>query len=188
MATGPPRSGRIPLVTAIAGISKLTRLHGLPGVAGPVACLGPIAIHLLQPMPSHPRELLRPPGALAAEDPPADGGAPTIGEFLDLGLELTGHSLRRAHRAPFALPEVGPVVLAQADHVDLRGLRPVLADFEGGVDSLPPVELGEGFPGEALEALAVVPVQVRPDQVLEGLLRAHVPDVAHVGEDEAEPE
>lgn len=50
------------------------------------------------------------------------------------------------------------------------------------------VELGESFPAEPLEALPVVSVQVRLDQVLEGLLRAHVPDVAHAREDEVDQE
>jgi hypothetical protein len=42
--------------------------------------------------------------------------------------------LGRAHGSPFALAEVGPAVVAQADDVDLGGLGPVPADFEGGGD------------------------------------------------------
>jgi hypothetical protein len=118
-------------------------------------------------MPPHPR-----PGShrrrLACEDSPPDRRPAGIGELLDLRLQLFLDCRRGTHGSPFALPEVGPAVLAQADDVDLGGLGPVLRDFEGGGDSFQAVEPGKGLAAEAFEAMAEVGVEVGADEVFEG--------------------
>jgi hypothetical protein len=111
-------------------------------------------------MPPHPRPLRR---RLPHEDPPSDRGSAGVREVADLLLQLPLDRLGGADGAPFALSEVGPVVVAQADDIDLGGLGPILADLEGGGDPLLAVEPGEGLAAEALEAVAVVGVQVRTD-------------------------
>jgi hypothetical protein len=68
--------------------------------------------------------------------------------------------------APGKVVEVGPAVVARANHIDLCSLRPVLADLEGGDDPLLAVEPGEGF-AETLEAEAEVGVEVGADEVPE---------------------
>src|SRR5947199_3328236 len=168
----------------------------VPGVETPGFTPAPLAgleseeaeqslIEVLQAMPPSPRPLRR---RLPREDPPSDRGSAGVGEVSDLLLQLSLDRLGGADGAPFALSEVGPVVLAQADDVDLGGLRPVLSHLEGGGDPFLTVEPGEGFAAEALEAVAVVGVQVRTDEVAQGPLCSHVADVAGAREDEAEPE
>src|SRR3954462_1709524 len=136
-------------------------------------------------MPPSPRPLRR---RLPGEDPPSERGSPGVREVADLLLELFLDRLGGADGAPFALSEVGPVVVAQADDVDLGGLGPVLSHLEGGGDPFLTVEPGEGFAAEALEAAAVVGVQVRADEVAQGAVGSHVADIAGAREDEAEPE
>src|SRR5215203_143058 len=145
-------------------------------------------IEILQPMPS--RATFRDLGwrRLPGEDPSPDCGALGVGVETDLLLELLLDRSGGAYGPPLALPEVGPAVSPQADDVDLDGLRPVLARFEGGGQALPAIERGEGFPAEALESQAEVGVELGPDQVGQRPLGSHVADVAGAGEDEAEPE
>jgi hypothetical protein len=99
----------------------------------------------------------------------APGG---VGEVADLLVQFPLDRLGERKGAPFALSEVGPVVVAQADDADLGGLGPVLSHLEGGGDPLLAVEPGEGFAAEALEAVAVVGVQVRTDEVSQGAVSA----------------
>ena len=73
-------------------------------------------------------------GLLPGENPPPDRRPSGVGKLLHLLLQLLLDRLGGAHGSPFALAEVGPAVVAQADDVDLGGLGPVLADFEGGGD------------------------------------------------------
>jgi hypothetical protein len=138
-------------------------------------------------MPPHPRRASRR-WRLAGKDSPPDRRPARIGELPDLRLQFLLNCRRRANRAPFALPEVGLAVLAQADDVDLGGLGPVLPHFEGGGDSFLAVEPGEGLAAEAFEAMAEVGVEVGADEVFEGGAGSHVAEIGGVGEDEAEPE
>src|SRR3954447_26583177 len=92
------------------------------------------AIEFFQPVPLSPgRHALRL-GLLPGEDPPPDRRSSGIGELLHLFFQLLLDRLGGADGSPFALAEVGPAVVAQADDVDLGGLGPVLAEFEGGGD------------------------------------------------------
>ena len=107
---------------------------------------------------------------MSREDPPADRRAPGVGELPDLFLQLLLDLTDGAKFSPFALAEVGPAVVPEADDVDLGGLGPVLSDLEGGNQSLLAVEDGEGFPAEALEGVAeLLEIVGEAPRVLAGL-------------------
>jgi hypothetical protein len=64
---------------------------------------------------------------VSREDPLSDRRAPGVGELADLLFQFLLNLPGGAELSPFALAEVGPAVVPEADDVDLSGLGPVLS-------------------------------------------------------------
>ena len=90
--------------------------------------------------------------------------------------------------SPFALTQVGPVIVPETDHIDLNLFIPVLTHRKGGANAFPFINPGQCFPAQVLETMPKIGCLLGAHNLPQGSSGSHLLNETEIRKYKSEPE